>query len=58
MNCFFFHKWGKWEQFDIDVPERLLTKNWMLSGSTKHMQNRVCEKCGKQQQEKIGETIK
>jgi len=56
MKCFLFHKWGKWEQFDVHNPARQLTENWALCASIDHKQKRTCERCGKVKQEIISST--
>jgi len=53
-----FHKWGKWEQYDVPVPPRMLSSNWKISGATDHMQRKKCIKCGKVKQEKFGQTVR
>ena len=55
--CIFFHDWEKWIQYEKDVPSRMLSSKWMISGATDHMQKRRCKKCGKEQREKIGQTV-
>lgn len=52
-----FHKWDKWEQYDVESPYRRLAEKWALSASTKHMQKRQCNKCGKVEKELINETV-
>ena len=51
------HKWEKWQQYDVPVPPKTLSAKWQLSGATDHMQKRVCKKCGRQQIERIGQTV-
>ena len=53
----FFHSWDKWEQYDVKVPERMLSSKWMIAGATNHMQKRVCKKCGQQQIQKVAQTV-
>jgi len=52
-----FHKWGKWEQYSEVHGEQRLSKKWVVSGYTSHMQKKQCDKCGKVKLEKIGETV-
>jgi hypothetical protein len=52
-----FHKWGKWEQYDVIIPPRILSKQWRLSGATEHRQKKKCEKCGKIKDAYIGITV-
>lgn len=52
-----FHKWSKWEQYDVKVPERMLSEFWRISGATYHMQKKTCKKCGKVKVEKYGQTV-
>lgn len=52
MSCFLFHKWGKWEQYE----KRIVTyvyKTQEKFDSSEQRQRRICEKCGKMQDEKI-----
>lgn len=51
-----FHKWEKWEQYEIEIPERRLTKNWGLCAVTETRQRRRCSKCGKVKDELIHQT--
>ena len=50
-----FHKWGKWEQYEIEVPERRLTQRWVLSAAIEYRQKRKCLKCGKVRDELINQ---
>lgn len=52
-----FHKWGKWEQYDVVLPERRLSGSWVISGATDHMMKKTCSRCGKVKQEKLGQTV-
>ena len=52
-----FHKWGKWEQYDVTTPRVILTKNWALEKATDHMQKKKCNKCGKVSISWIGQTV-
>lgn len=52
-----FHKWGKWQQYDVAVPERILSDKWRLSGATEHRQKKKCQKCGKVKDEQYGLTV-
>jgi len=42
-----FHKWGKWEEYQVYHPERQWMKNWVLSASLEYKQRKVCQECGK-----------
>ena len=53
-----FHKWGKWYQYDVTIPEKRFSEKWALSSVIEHNQKRVCVKCGKEQRETVGTTIK
>jgi len=57
-NMCIFHKWDKWQQYDVNVPERVLSSRWMLSGATSHMQKRKCKKCGKLKVQHINITVR
>ena len=52
-----FHKWAKWIQYDKQVPEKLLSGNWRLSGAIEHWQKKKCKKCGKEKHDYIGLTV-
>ncbi len=52
-----FHKWGNWEQYDVAVPERVLSARWMISGAIDHKQKRKCKKCGIVKIKYIGTTV-
>ena len=45
-NMCIFHKWGKWEQYDL---ESFGDKNNHLPKSIIRRQRRRCEKCNKEQ---------
>ena len=49
----FFHQWGKWAQYDVNIPAVQISKKWQLSQATDHMQKRQCEKCGTEERKKI-----
>lgn len=42
----FIHKWGKWQEYTVNVPARQITKKWMLCAATEKRQKKVCQKCG------------
>lgn len=42
-----FHKWSKWKEYTVYLPERRLVCDFYLRGATEYRQKRVCEKCGK-----------
>jgi len=52
-----FHKWGKWEQYDVAVPSRMFSEKWKLSRATDHRQKKKCKKCGKVKDSYIGQTV-
>ena len=52
-----FHKFGKWENFDREVAERRITKNWGLCGLTRHMQRKTCIKCGLVKEREISVSV-
>jgi len=51
------HKWEKWEQYDKETPARTISSRWMVSACTDHMQKRRCKKCGKEQRQKVCQTV-
>jgi len=48
-----FHKWGKWEQYEKNIPSHRITQNWGLCAIKEYRQKRICKKCGKCQDELI-----
>ena len=50
-NCFFSHKWGKWEQYKTRNITYLFDSNG--TEFIQSMQRRNCERCNKQQVKKI-----
>lgn len=51
------HKWSRWVQYDECVPARRISKNFYISGMTRHMQSKACNKCGKVKIEMYDQTI-
>lgn len=47
--CLLFHKWGKWRTYFSVLPERQITKNYVLAKAIEHTQLRTCARCNKQQ---------
>jgi len=47
MSMCFFHKWGKWEEYKFNVPDRRISTKYMLAGGTEFRQRRICQKCHK-----------
>lgn len=41
------HKWGKWEQYEVTLPARRISKNYVLCEAVQRRQRNQCEKCGK-----------
>jgi len=54
----FFHRWGKWEQYDKEVPKKMVTESRGYPARTLHMQRIKCLKCGKVIVETLDETVK
>jgi len=48
--CIFFHKWGKWQEYKLDYVVFVKSANRMINSYDIH-QKRVCERCGKVQDE-------
>jgi len=48
-----FHKWGKWEQYELITPEHQITRNYGFCAMKEYRQKRICKKCGKCQDEYI-----
>jgi len=51
------HDWGKWEQY-VETFKNVWTNHWLgerkeLGNSNEDWQKRKCNKCGKEQREKI-----
>lgn len=42
-----FHKWGKWKEYTVKIPERSITENWAWRAEIQKRQRKTCEKCGK-----------
>ena len=49
----FIHKWRKWVQYEVYIPERRITKNWGLSSVKEYRQAKSCKKCEKVKDELI-----
>ena len=50
--CKFFHKWGKWEQYEQKMSTYVYkTKETFVTAE--NWQRRHCERCGKVQEVKI-----
>lgn len=47
------HKWGKWRQYQENIPARQITENWGLSAAIEYRQVKMCDKCGKAKDELI-----
>jgi len=47
------HKWGQWEQYEVENPARRLTKRWGLLATIGQRQRKKCCKCGKVKDELI-----
>ena len=47
--CIFWHKWGKWEQYELSVPASQVTKNMYIPAYVEIRQERVCTVCNKMQ---------
>jgi hypothetical protein len=43
----FFHKWSKWEQYEVESPGHRLFNNWSICTTMELRQYRKCENCGK-----------
>jgi hypothetical protein len=52
VSCFFGHKWGKWEVFTKDMIY-LPNDNRPPMPYTERTQRRVCERCGKIQEQEL-----
>jgi len=52
-----FHRWGKWQQYDRELPERVLSGQWGLKAAVEHRQKKKCEKCGIVKDARIGITV-
>lgn len=52
-----FHKWEKWEQYEVNIPARRLTKSYGLCASRESRQRKRCMKCGKVKDELINIVI-
>lgn len=48
-----FHDWGRWEEYQEPVPDRILSSRRMIIGAIKHRQKRHCKRCGKVQDKQI-----
>lgn len=49
----FFHRWEKGEQFEVVIPKRRVTENFVLCVIKEYRQRRRCSKCGKVVEEVI-----
>lgn len=49
----FMHKWGKWQEYSLNLPARQITKKWALAAAIEQRQRKVCQKCGKVKDELI-----
>ena len=56
--CWLFHRWGKWEPFEVFVPGRKISTRWALMAAIDHRQKRTCLRCGKVQDELIRTEVK
>jgi len=52
-----FHKWGKWEQYELITPEHQITRNYGFCAMKEYRQKRICKKCGKCQDEYINSKL-
>lgn len=48
-----FHKWSKWQEYQVQIPPRRLTSSWGICGYIEHRQKRYCAECGKVQEKII-----
>jgi len=53
----FIHEWEKWEQYEITIPERRITKSWGLCAVKEYRQRKKCKKCGKVKDEIINTVV-
>lgn len=52
-----FHKWDKWEQYEVVHPEFRISKNYYLVESIEHRQKKKCLRCGKVKDEFISMSV-
>ena len=47
--CILWHDWRNWEQYEVNLPARQVTKKWGLSAAKETRQKRTCIDCGTMQ---------
>jgi hypothetical protein len=56
--CFIFHKWSKWESYNVDIPARKLGAGWYICSAIETRLMRRCFDCGDVQDKMLSILVK